>query len=119
LFDHPNGARSAKSIVVSLRAMIDAGLSSYSSSALKSVEQLSLAVWVLFVGAVVSYKLPDQQWFVDGLVSVVDELGIVSWKEMKTCLQGILWLEMWHDGVGEGIWGEIVRKTKDVHILTT
>jgi hypothetical protein len=53
------------------------------------------------MGIINACELPDRQWYVDGLMPIVDRMQIGSWKEMKECLSWIMWLEAWHDGVGE------------------
>jgi hypothetical protein len=82
LFDHQNVARSAKSIAASVRAPPDAFLSLFSSFELQSVEQLLLLLWLLMTGAMAAYESPDRQWFVDGLVKVVDECVVERDEDM-------------------------------------
>lgn len=54
--------------MASIKALIDAVLSWYLSPGFTSVEQLSLVMWLLAIGSIAPFKLPDRQWFVYGLI---------------------------------------------------
>jgi hypothetical protein len=118
LFDHPNGARSARSVVEGLKACLQLMVVNLDAGSSKAKVSPLLLVWLFVVGAIVSHKMPERQWFVHSLVPVVEELGILTWEEMKMYLQAIMWIEVWHDGVGERVWEETSRKPKYVQILT-
>jgi hypothetical protein len=47
------------------------------------------------------------------LVLVLNEIEIRPWKEMKECMRTIIWLEIWHDRVGEQVWEGVSRKLQD------
>jgi hypothetical protein len=105
LFNHSSDLKTCKGIAshfrVSLAAFIS--LESFSRLDISSTvtDALSFILWLFLMGIINACELPDRQWYVDGLMPIVDRMQIGSWKEMKECLSWIMWLEAWHDGVGE------------------
>ncbi|KAL6237333.1 hypothetical protein BDW75DRAFT_204416 [Aspergillus navahoensis] len=57
-------------------------------------------IWMLFVGAVVTFKPSDDEWLIPTTNTAVNTLGLSSWKDVKEALAGFPWVDSVHDRSG-------------------
>jgi hypothetical protein len=63
-----------------------------------------LMVWLLVIGGVISLNTAERGWFVGYLVSVVTELGLNSWEDMKQVLERVIWVQTINDLKFRQLW---------------
>jgi hypothetical protein len=69
-----------------------------------------LLVWLLSVGGVLAFEVPERDWFVNQLVLVVTDHDIGSWNDMKGLLLKFLWFDSYCEGPFRLLWDEVVFK---------
>lgn len=70
-------------------------------------EENLLMLWILAVGGVAAFNLPERTWFVSNLMVIVSEMGLGSWEEMKRCLQMAIWADMMSDAQFRHLWEDV------------
>jgi hypothetical protein len=76
-----------------------------------------LLVWLLSVGGVLAYKIPERGWFVSQLVEVVTDLDIKSWDAMKGFLLKVLWFDPFCESPFRLLWEEVIYKKECLELI--
>ncbi|KAJ9494205.1 hypothetical protein LTR99_003134 [Exophiala xenobiotica] len=72
-------------------------------------EPTSLMFWILIMGALVSSRTSEKEWYRCMLIRALESLpdNLANWRNAKARLQGILWIESLHDTHGQQLWHEV------------
>jgi len=76
----------------------------------------ALLPWLLSVGGVCASD-PERKWFVGHLVSVITDMDINSWGEMKSHCVKVIWSDVWCDQPFRELWEEVKRKIDILDII--
>lgn len=68
----------------------------------------SLLLWLLFVGGVSSRTLPEHKWFTGQLSVVVTDLNLMSWDDIKLCLNRFPWTDEFCESSYRRLWEDVV-----------
>ena len=71
-------------------------------------EPASLMFWTLVMGALVSSRTSEKEWYRDKLRATASWPGnLAKWQNAKTKLQEIVWIESLQDIYGQQLWHEV------------
>lgn len=63
-----------------------------------------LALWVMVIGGIWIWDVPDAEWLLRKLGGVSQELEIESWDEAQVVLRKFPWMNCIHDESGQQVW---------------
>jgi len=69
-----------------------------------------LMLWLLSVGAVSAWAVPERAWFIGHLVPMTVDLGIESWEDMRGALTRVIWHAVFCEDSFRDVWDEVGRK---------
>ena len=75
-----------------------------------------LLVWLLAVGGVSAFAMPERSWYVGHLVVVTTDLDIESWEEMKRYLIKVMELAVFCEESFSLLWDEVAAKKENLRL---
>jgi hypothetical protein len=72
-------------------------------------DTVEVLIWVLTLGGIAATGLPNRTWFVAALSRVTVRSGLSRWRDLKSVLDRILWLDNACDFGGRQLWEEVGR----------
>jgi hypothetical protein len=84
---------------------------------LSSTLSNELLLWLLFTGGVSALGTPERSWFVKYLVTVVGDLGLERWEDVRVVLKKVIWHEILCERSYSGLWEEARAWKEDLERL--
>jgi hypothetical protein len=76
-----------------------------------------LLLWLLFTGGVSALGTPERAWFEKHLVTVVVDLGLDRWEDVRGCLMKVIWHEILCERSYRKLWEEVKAWKEDLDWL--
>jgi Fungal specific transcription factor domain len=71
-----------------------------------------LLLWIVAVGGVSAFNMPERAWFVSHLAEMTEEMGIGNWEEMKAGVSRGIWHERLAGRSHQKLWEEVDAKRR-------
>lgn len=84
---------------------------------LASAPPNELVLWLLFTGGVSALGTPERPWFAKHLVTVVGDLALRQWEEVRGCLMKVIWHEILCERTYRKLWEEVKAWKDDLDQL--
>lgn len=68
-------------------------------------------LWVFFIGGIASLDISETQWYAGRICHTMNQLGMSTWQELKSCLAELLWTDKMEDQACQDLW-EAVRRSR-------
>jgi hypothetical protein len=75
-------------------------------------DNLSLLLWIMFVGGTAATSKADRQYFINHIVWVSARLGISSVPDFRNNLRKVIWLDSFCDRFSAELWERVGKETE-------
>lgn len=82
-------------------------------------ENLSLLLWIMFIGAAATSKSIERVYFIQHIIKIADRISILSRLDFITLLKSVMWLEAFCKPHATTVWNDVEAELSKTKRVTT